>query len=190
MSRLFVAIELPDAVRQRLVESCFGLPGARWTPISQLHLTLRFIGEVEGGLAQDVSAALGEVVAPAFRMSLRGLGHFPPRGEPRITWAGVRAGDELPQLARAVERALQRAGVAPEPRKFHPHVTLARLKDTPPRRVADWLAMEGLLESRVFAVTEFALLSSVLGSQGATHHVEATYPLVTEGADLGDELMT
>jgi 2'-5' RNA ligase len=178
MPRLFVAIDMPDAVKDRLEALAYGLPGARWSPRDQMHLTLRFVGDVDGGDFEDLRAALGEISLPAFEMRLRGLGHFPPRGEPHVLWAGVPRTDELVRLQSAVEKAVRRIGVPAEERKFHPHVTLARLKGTPSRRVGEWLVGNGLFEVAAFPVTDFALYSSVLGSAGAHHELEESYPLV------------
>ena len=177
MPRLFVAVDLPEAAKDALSGVGFGLPGARWLPREQLHVTLAFLGEVDGGQAQDVRDALRSVRGSPFALSLRGLGHFPLRGEARVAWAGLRANEPLLQIHRAVTRQIEHAGCELEHRKFHPHVTLARLTGTPPHRLADWLAMNGGFETGPFEVNEFILYSSVLGSKGATHQVEEAYPL-------------
>jgi 2'-5' RNA ligase len=175
--RLFVAVDLPAEVRESVASLAGGLPGARWVPSAQLHLTLAFIGEVDGALAADAREALRSVDAPAFELSLRGVGHFPPRGAPRVAWAGLRPSEPLAHLQRAVTRALERAGCRLEARKFHAHVTIARLDDPPPRRMAEWLAAGSMFETGPFVVDEFLLYSSRLGSSGATHSVEEAYPL-------------
>ena len=185
--RLFVAIDLPEGIQDALSGLAFGLPGAKWVPRGQIHLTLAFIGDVDGGLAADAAEALGDVNASAFELILRGLGHFPPRGEPRVAWAGLRPSDPLMQLQRSVARALEHAGCEIEKRKFHPHVTLARLTETPSRRLADWLAANGLFETSPFPVTEFLLFSSVLGSAGAAHSIEQAYPLRHAEEPVSDE---
>lgn len=179
MHRLFVAIDFPEAVRQQLALLCFGLPDARWTPAAQLHLTVRFIGEVEGGRFLDVRDALGEVSAPPFDMRLKGLGHFPPRGRPHVLWAGVEKNGPLTALHDRIERTVVRAGLPPEGRNFMPHVTLARLKGTPPRRVADYLTDHALFQAGPFPVEAFHLYSSLLTPKGAVHTLEASYPLGT-----------
>ena len=176
MPRLFVAVDLPEAVKDALSGVGFGLPGARWLPREQLHVTVAFIGEVDGGQAQDVKDALRAVRGAPFELSLRGLGHFPLRGEARVAWAGLRASEPLSHVHRSVTRQIESTGCTLEHRKFHPHVTLARLSGTPPHRLADWLAMNGGFETGAFEVSEFVLYSSVLGSKGATHQVEETYP--------------
>jgi 2'-5' RNA ligase len=177
MPRLFVAIDLPEEQRDHLDDLCAGLPEARWTPFDQLHLTLAFVGEVDGGRARDADEALAAIALPPFELALRGVGHFPPRGEPRIVWAGFAPSEALSALHRAVVRALEHAGCEIEKRKFHPHVTLGRLHAAPPERVASWLTERGAFSSGPFPVTEFLLYSSVLGREGATHRVEAEYAL-------------
>ena len=177
MPRLFVAVDLPEEQREHLDDLCAELPEARWTPFDQLHLTLAFIGEVDGNKALDAGEALGDVVVPPFELVLRGVGHFPPRGEPRIVWAGFAPSEPLAALQRGVVRTLKAAGCEIEKRKFHPHVTLGRLHGAIPTRVAAWLTERGAFSSGPFPVSEFLLYQSVLGHAGATHHVVQEYPL-------------
>ena len=175
MQRLFVAIDLPESVLDALESVAGGLPGARWVPRDQVHLTLAFIGDVDGGVASDVHEALRGVKGLPFDVSLRGLGHFPPRGEPRVAWAGLRPSEPLMQLQRSIVRALESAGCGIEKRKFHPHVTLARLSQTPPRRLAEWLASNGHFETSPFPVTSFQLYSSHLRPTGPLHTLLESY---------------
>lgn len=177
MYRLFVSIELPDDVKHSLARLSGDVPGARWLEGDEIHLTVRFIGEVDGLVYQDVLAALEGVRAAPFELALRGVGHFPPRGEPRILWAGLERSDGLRVLHDRVERALVRAGVEAEHRKFSPHVTLARLRGTPPRAVGSFIAMNGLFRTEPFTVREFHLFSSSLGAKRAVHRCEASYAL-------------
>ena len=176
MIRLFVALELPDAVRTRLAMMQGGVPGARWQREDQMHLTLRFIGEVEEGIARDIDDALATVRAPAFTLELAGVGDFGGR-EPHALWAGVRANDALMHLEKKVESALQRVGLEAEMRKYTPHVTLARLRNAPRAKVAEFIAHHSLFASGPIAIDRFALYSSLLGSGGAVYRVERTYPL-------------
>jgi len=150
--RLFVAVDLPEEVRRELSSLCCGLPGARWLPPEQLHLTLRFIGEVDPETGRSVAEALDDVALTPFSLRLRGLGFFPPRGQPRVLWAGVERSEALSRLQRRVETVLTRAGLAPEGRKFMAHVTLARLFETPASRIGTYLAMNNL-----YAGTEFSV---------------------------------
>jgi len=177
MPRLFVAIDPSAPVRDALARLSHGVPGAKWVAPEQFHLTLRFIGEVDGGMLDEIAEALGDVEAPAFTLALDGVGHFPPRGAPRVLWAGVNDGAMLGRLHERIEARLRQLGVAPDRRGFAPHVTLARLKQAPLARVRDYLALNGEFATEDFPVTEFQLYSSHLGAAGAVHRVEASYPL-------------
>jgi RNA 2',3'-cyclic 3'-phosphodiesterase len=175
--RLFAAITLPDDVNDELEVFASGLPGARWSPPERRHLTLRFIGEVDGLVYQDVVAALENVQVSPFEISLRGVGHFPPRGTPRSLWAGVDESEPLRHLYRRVDRVLVEAGLEPERRKYVPHVTLARLNGTPASRVGAYLSANALYRSRAFPVEGFSLFSSQLFDHGPEYTLEATYDL-------------
>ncbi len=175
--RLFVAIRFPESVAEQLEDIAYGLPGAGWLPAEQYHLTLRFIGDPGTLTVSDLDAALRTVRAEAFHFDLKGSGHFPLRGAPEVVWAGVDSNEALSRLRNRVEAALTRAGVPPEGRKFHPHVTLARVKDAQERDIAAWQARTGLFRLPDIPVQEFHLFSSVLKPHGAEHTVEATYPL-------------
>jgi RNA 2',3'-cyclic 3'-phosphodiesterase len=176
--RLFVAIELPEAIKDQLLSVCAGLHGAKWVDPAQMHLTLRFLGEVDRPHADDIADALGQVYAPRFDIALAGLGEFSARGRPSVLWAGICPSAELAALQSKIESAARRAGVAPERRKFHPHVTLARFErgaGTP--QLGRYIADHEPFAAGPFLAEEFVLFSSVLGSAGATHIAEATYPL-------------
>lgn len=177
MPRLFVAIDLPAAVTGRLSSLCCGLPGARWVGPDQMHLTLRFIGEVDGRELKRIREALSEVRCESFAMQLNGIGFFPPRGKPRVVWAGTSRNDLLVQLRNRVESTLVRSGLEPEGRKFSPHITLARLRNTPREKVAAYLTYNSMFTTEEFPVNEFLLYSSVLNSKGAKHYIEDAYPL-------------
>jgi 2'-5' RNA ligase len=185
MARLFAALRFPEAVNDRLEEIAHGIPGAVWTPAEQFHLTLRFLGDPAPLPLGDAERALREVRAESFRFDLRGAGHFPLRGDPETLWIGVAPCEPLLRLQRRVEAALQRAGLAPEGRKFHPHVSLARVRRADPRRVAEFQIVNGLFALRDIPAQEFVLCSSELRPEGAVHRVEAIYPL--EGLLEGDE---
>ena len=177
MVRLFVAIDLPAEVRARLGGLCAGVPGARWVAPEQIHLTMRFIGEVDGGVFDDVRLALGTVDGPRFDIMLDGVGHFGGRRRLRALWAGVAPNAALTHLAARIEAALLGAGLDPEARKFKAHVTLGRLKGTPFSRATDFLAHNALFQIGPIAVDRFQLYSSRLSSSGPTYHVEASYDL-------------
>jgi 2'-5' RNA ligase len=176
MLRLFVAIRPPIAIRERLLAAMGGIAGARWQSDEQLHLTLRFIGEVDRHSARDVDAALGAVHHPRFEIALAGIGAFDRRGEPVALWAGIVPYDPLRILHKKIEQAIVRAGIEPERRAFTPHITLARL----PRGagpVQTLLETSGGLASPPFAVEEFSLFESRLTPEGAVYTRLERYPL-------------
>jgi RNA 2',3'-cyclic 3'-phosphodiesterase len=178
MPRLFVAIALPEDVRDRLGLLAGGVPGARWVDPENLHLTLRFIGEVDGGWAEDITAALGGVVARPFELALAGVGHWGTRERATAIWAGVEKNPGLSHLQSKVESALVRLGLEPEGRKFAPHVTLARLSGSPCGRVAKFIADHNLFRLPPFPVTAFTLFSSFLSRGGAIYTPEVEYALL------------
>ena len=167
--RLFVAIDPPAEIREQLVGICCGLPDARWIPPEQLHLTLCFIGEVSGSAFLDIREALEEIQVAPFSLRLQGVGFFPPRGQPRVIWAGIEQSEPLLALQRKITTRLFHLGVEPENRKFSPHITLARLHQTSATRVGKYMGIHGLLGSEPFVVDKFLLYSSVLGRKGASH---------------------
>ncbi len=177
MIRLFVAVPLPEDARARLAGLCAGVRGAKWVAPENLHLTLRFIGEVDEETAADIDAALSKVRAPAFEVTLEGVGHFGSRKRARALWAGVADNSRLGHLHDKVEAALVRARLEPEGRKFSPHVTLARFKNTSARRVTAFVAQHGLFRAGPFPVGAFTLYSSFLSKGGAIYAPEAAYPL-------------
>lgn len=176
MIRLFVALEIPQSVCTGLALLGGGVPGARWMSPEQLHLTLRFIGEVGENEANDIDDALATIRAPRFTLELAGVGEFGGK-MPRALWAGVRPNEALLHVQKKVETALTRVGVAPDARKFSPHVTLARMKSAPREKVMEFLSHYGLYASAPFAVEHFVLFSSHLGSGGSVYHPERLYPL-------------
>jgi RNA 2',3'-cyclic 3'-phosphodiesterase len=174
--RLFVALAIPDVVAQGLMLIQSGVPGARWSEREQLHLTLRFIGEVDGRDADAIDEALSAISSPRFTLALKGVGEFGGK-HPRALWAGVSERDPVAHLARKVETALQRIGLPAEERKFVPHVTLAYLRAASQGRVLDWLTDHALYAGAPFEVREFILYSSELTSDGSIYVPERIYPL-------------
>lgn len=177
MPRLFVAVELPEDVKDALDGLCEGLQGARWTRDRQFHLTLRFLGEVDSARARKVGEILNAVRADPFELELVGVGHFPPRGRPRVVWAGIRPCEGLVDLHRRLTSVLKRAGFGPDERKFAAHVTLGRLDGTTATQVGLYEGRHLDFRCEPFPVTGFALFSSFLSREGALHRVEARYPL-------------
>lgn len=174
--RLFTAIAIPDDVAQHLVLMQAGVPGARWSTREQLHLTLRFIGEVDGRDAAAIDDALSTIVAPGFRLTLKGVGQFGGKN-PSALWVGVEANDSLIHLERKIESALQRVGQRAESRKFTPHVTLAYLRGASRGRVMDYLTDHALFASPAFEVNGFILYSSHLTPNGSLYTAEKAYRL-------------
>ena len=176
MHRLFVAIRPPAPIRAQLLGVMGGVVGARWQDDSQLHLTLRFIGEVDRHIAEDVAAALGTVHQRSFGIALDGIGQFDRKGRTDALWAGVAPHDELAKLHKKVDQALVRLGLPPEGRAYRPHLTLARFgRDAGP--IAGFIETQGNLASAPFPVTHFALFESALGHQGASYTIVERYPL-------------
>jgi len=176
MMRLFIGLALPETLTARLTAMMTGLPGARWVPPENLHLTLRFIGEQDEREAAIVDEALTQISKPPFDLSVNGVGVFAHRRGPEAVWLGVAATPPLNDLQGAVERASVRAGLAPEERRFRPHITLARLKDTPAPRLQAFVAGHNLFKETVL-IDRFHLYSSVLGEGDPSYRIEATYPL-------------
>ncbi|MGF1624547.1 MAG: RNA 2',3'-cyclic phosphodiesterase [Alphaproteobacteria bacterium] len=175
--RLFVGIGMPPAIQDRLHRLRSAIPGARWIDRENLHLTLRFIGELAGDEAEDVAFALSRIEAEAFDLRLRGLGHFENGGEPTQLWADVEPCPSLTRLQEKVDSALRRSGVRFEKRNFRAHVTLARLRGAPLDRVRSFLRDRANFSADPFFVDRFTLFSSHLGKRGAQYVAEADYPL-------------
>ena len=180
MIRLFTAIAIPEQIRVRLSLMQGGVPGARWSPLENLHLTLRFIGEVDHVTARDIDSMLAGMRMNAFDLTLKGVGEFGGR-EPRALWAGVQPSEPLARLASKIETALHRMGIEGEARKYTPHITLAYLKDAPLQKVSEFLASHSLFDSGPFHVSSFGLYSSHPSSKGSQYTLEASYALGSEG---------
>ena len=176
MPRLFTGLEIPADVAQTLSFLRGGLPGARWIDPENYHLTLRFIGDIERGLADDVASMLGRVGREPFEIRLEGLSSFGGR-KPRAVVASVAPMPALLDLQAEHERLLQRVGLDPEGRKYTPHVTLARLRETSSQQVADYLSARGSFRSLPFRVERFVLFSSRASTGGGPYVVEEAFPL-------------
>lgn len=190
MMRLFVALSLPDHIKDALLDLGPGIPGASWVPYDNLHLTLRFLGEVRESEAADIDEVLSGISAPAFDLTLRGVNHFGPLHKARSVWASVERSPALAHLRDKVDAAVVRAGLQPERRKFIPHVTLARIKGETGHHLADYLARGGLFSAGPFAVTHFTLYESFLSSNGAIYEPLAQYPLTGVPAYFSEPMET
>jgi 2'-5' RNA ligase len=156
-----------------------GVPGARWQAREQLHLTLRFIGEVDGRDAAMLDDALQAILAPAFALQLHAVGQFGNK-QPHTLWAAARRNEALEHLQKKVDAAIRRVGQPQDAHKFQPHVTLARLRHTETGKLTEWLTHNALYTSAEWTVGAFHLYSSKLTSDGSVYRIEQTYPL--EGA--------
>lgn len=177
MIRLFVGLAVPQAAAEVLAPLAGGVPGARWSPSENLHITLRFAGEVIESIAEDLDSALSAVSVPAFEVALAGVGAFGDRLAPHALWAGVEASEILTRLRGRCETAARRAGLKPDTRAWKPHVTLAYLGDTEPSRVAAWTSAHNLLRVPPFPADAFGLYSSWRTRSGPVYRLERLYPL-------------
>lgn len=173
--RLFIALSPPEPVRDLLLDAMEGIEGARWADEETLHLTLRFVGEVERPAAEDLAAQLAGIVAEPFTVTLKGVGHFTRKSQAATLWARVMPNPALESLRQKVERACEAAGLGRETRRFTPHVTLARLGRSS-GEIGRWLASFGDLRA-AWRAEHFTLFESHLGHSGALHETVATFAL-------------
>ncbi|GGA61145.1 RNA 2',3'-cyclic phosphodiesterase [Nitratireductor aestuarii] len=176
MPRLFTALEIPRDATLSLTLLRGGLPGARWVDVENYHLTLRFIGDVEGHVADEIVSALDRVNRPAFSLALSGIGAFGGK-KPHSIWAGVTPSPDLFALQAEIERICQRLGLPKDQRKFTPHVTLARLKNANLDQVAQYLSTRGNFATLPFQVNRFVLMSSRDSVGGGPYVIEEVWPL-------------
>jgi 2'-5' RNA ligase len=176
MPRLFTGLEIPTEVGQTLSSLRGGLPGARWIDPENYHVTLRFIGDIDGASANEIASMLWRVNRPPFEVTVQGLSSFGGR-KPRAVIANIAPSRPLIELQAELERMMQRIGLDPEGRKFVPHVTLARLHDASSQDVADYLSVRGYFPSRVFMAERFVLFSSRASTGGGPYVVEDAYEL-------------
>jgi 2'-5' RNA ligase len=175
--RLFVALDLPPEVRLRLGRLATGLPGARWLPPENYHLTLRFVGELPGHRAEELDGALAALRGKRFTLQLSGVGVLEKAGRAQALRAGVERNPQLEHLQAKIETAIQRVGFEPERRRFTPHVTLARLDNAPPGKLAEWVQAHNLLRADPVDVEHFTLFSSLLGKESPVYTAEVDYKL-------------
>ncbi|HML10917.1 MAG TPA: RNA 2',3'-cyclic phosphodiesterase [Stellaceae bacterium] len=176
MLRLFVGIEFPPELKLRLSLLQSGMAGAKWVDPGNFHLTLRFIGEVDEGIAADVDEALSRLKARAFSLQLAGVGTF-GGDKPRQLWVGVEREPALGALQGKIEQALIRAGLPPEPRKFAPHVTLARLWQPKGGELQQFLASHAQFRAEPLRVERFSLIASYPTKAGSVYEDQADYKL-------------
>ena len=178
--RLFIAIELPAELKDILGTLRSDLPGARWVPAEQIHLTLAFLGEVEETNAWRLTKELAQIHLPPFTLTVTGLGCFPQRQRPRVLWVGLAPEARLTNLVAAVQSALLDCGLPGEERPFSAHITLARLRFPAPREVGAFLDQPLPPRLPELPVQEFILFESRLTPHGAEHLPLTRFPLATD----------
>jgi 2'-5' RNA ligase len=178
MLRLFVGIGFPPELKLRLSLLRSGIPGAKWVDPGNFHLTLRFIGEIGEDIAADIDDALSRLRVRRFTLQIAGTGVFGGGDRLRSLWVGVEHTPELVRLRDKVEQALFRAGLPPEPRKFSPHVTLARLRNPPLDKLRDYLAAHARFRAEPLPVEGFSLIASFQTKAGSVYEEQADYPLL------------
>ena len=182
MYRLFIAVPIPDNIKNSLLRLKANISGAKWTQEDQLHITLKFIGEVEGQVFREIRNKLSEIKMDQFQLQIKGVGYFPPgssskRSVPKVLWAGIEEITFLTRLRNRIEGSLNECGIKRESRKFNPHITLVRLKNSHFHNITDFLSIHSTFKSDSFPVGEFRLYSSKLLPGGVVHTIEAVYPL-------------
>jgi 2'-5' RNA ligase len=177
MPRLFTGLEIPAAIAEHLSSLRSGLPNARYVEPSDYHITLRFIGDVDIRMANEIADMLIGVRRKQFKLRLSELRSF-GKDAPHAVVASIAPSLELNELAAEHERIMQRLGLPPEPRKFSPHITIARLKNGQHHHVGQWIVDNSPLPSAQFIVERFVLFSSKASVGGGPYVVEGTYPLV------------
>lgn len=175
--RLFVALDLPYELRETLASLAHGLPGARWVPFENYHLTLRFLGEMPGHRAEELDTALAALRGRGFTLQLGGVGVHEKAGRSVALWMGVERNPALEHLQNKIETAVQRIGFEAERRRFLPHVSLARLDNAPPGKLVEWLQARALVRAAPLEVRHFTLFSSLLGKDQAVYTPEVEYAL-------------
>jgi 2'-5' RNA ligase len=179
--RLFVALSLPSVVRDALAALATRIEGVAWTRPEQLHITLRFLGDVPHAQIDPMIDRLAGIRVAPFILPLEDLGTFPPKRPPRILWASVGSGHpRLFQLRQRLDDALLASGVDLDVRTFHPHATLARCQETSAPAIATWLRHQQDFLAPPFRVEAFDLYSSELHANGAQHMLLHRFPLETE----------
>lgn len=178
--RLFVAIPLPEAVREKLSGLYQTMDGVRWQSQSQLHITLKFLGETDRDQLPELIRGLKSIRDSAFRMTISGFGTFPEKGRPKILWIGVAKPEPLEELQQKVEQQCVEIGFEGEDRPFIPHITLARIKGTPRRDVMSFINQHKTVKFSRVPVNEFVLYESKLQPDGAVHEKVEKFTLNTD----------
>ncbi|WP_445666524.1 RNA 2',3'-cyclic phosphodiesterase [Fodinibius sp. AD559] len=178
--RLFIAIPLPKGVKQKLVGLQQPIDGLRWQSQEQMHLTLKFVGEVNKATAAELREELDKIDHPEFSMTIAGIGCFPEGKPPKVVWAGIKENMILEELHQKVEDRCEKMGIAPENRPYKPHVTIGRTKSTPKRAVTSFINQHKTFALPDIPVDEFVLFESKLYPDGARHQRLQTYLLKSD----------
>ena len=174
--RLFIGIRPPSAIRDALIDLMEGVDDARWQDENQLHLTLRFIGEVDTHRADDLAERLRMAIGADFALTIRGVGVFEKKRRVHTLWAGIEKTPELLRLQRRIERICIAAGLEPEHRKYHPHITLARCNlATGP--LEPFLARNAGLRLGPWKAEAYILYEAFLRPEGSVYEPVVHYPL-------------
>ena len=177
MIRLFAAIAVPEEIGEPLLRRQHGLPGARWRPLEAFHITLRFYGDVQERVAEDLDLELERITSAPFGLTLESVGAFGEGPDIHAVWAGVAESERLRVLAGRCETAARRAKLTADSRAYRPHVTMAYLRRPDPADVAAWIQTNALLQSPAFAVDRFGLYSSHQTGEGSRYVLEREYRL-------------
>ncbi len=181
MPRLFIAIDIPDPVKDNICELRRNLPGVRWVDRDQIHITMQFIGDSDDSLFGRIKSSLSEIKLAPFGLELTGSGFFPNERRPSVFWLGCGENRGLSDLKEYMDLVLDSCGIPPESRKFQPHITVARLKLVNAKDCIKLNSIHKNLFPMEFHVSEFVLYSSLLKSDGAEHCKECVYPLLKTG---------
>jgi 2'-5' RNA ligase len=176
--RLFVAIGLPDTVKQNVTALRGGIPDAKWVSQDNPHITLAFLGEISEQDIPDIALALGRIEFPAFGFTVCGVGIFGSERRPRILWAGIDGGDPIVTLQKKVIQVLDKFDLCSEARKYHPHITLARVHNSPYGKIRSFLTDHALFSAGLVKATSFALYSSHRSQSGAIYTEEVAFDLM------------
>ena len=174
--RLFLGLEIPQAIVSTLDPLFFGLPGANWVKKEELHITLRFLGEINVHQMRDIHDSLKNINFPSFPIKLKSVGAFYNKRYPKVTWVGVDSDRELLELQKKIERTIRQT-LDLERKKYRPHLTLARNRDTSFQDMANYLEINALFSAGPFQVDHFNLYSSIPTSDGPRYSIEESYPL-------------
>ncbi|MDZ7658404.1 RNA 2',3'-cyclic phosphodiesterase [Fodinibius sp.] len=175
--RLFIAIPLPKGVKQQLLDLQQPIEGIRWQSQEQMHLTLKFVGEVDKTTVSELREELDNIVHSDFSMTISGIGYFPEGKQPKVVWAGIKENANLQELHKKVENRCEKMGIAPENRPYKPHVTIGRTKNAYKRSVTSFINQHKKFGIQNIQVNEFVLFESELHPDGARHHPLQTYLL-------------